>query len=159
MQFKSVALPAVAMLFSAQAFAHEYEIGDLMIDHPVVRATPPGAKVAGGYLLIVNSGKSDDRLLGGTADFAGKTEVHEMKMENDVMKMQALPDGLPVPAGETVSLKPGGYHVMFMDLKQQLKIGEKHKVMLTFEKAGKVEVTFQTKSIAATMEMKNEAGN
>lgn len=97
------------------------------------------APVAGGFLTVANAG-ADDRLVAARVDFAGRAEIHEMAMEGDVMKMRQLSDGLAIPAGATVELKPGGYHLMFMDLKQPLVEGETVKVTLQFEKAGEVEV-------------------
>ncbi len=133
-------------MFTPAAHAHDHRIGDITIDHPIARATLPGQKVGGGYMALVNTGSVSDTLVGATADFAGKVEVHEMKMVDSVMKMGRLPEGLPVPAGETVKLAPGGYHIMFMRLKEPLKEGETRKVRLTFEKAGNVDVEFQVKS-------------
>lgn len=114
-------------------------LGDLTLSGPFTRATPPGAPVAGGFLTVANAG-ADDRLVAARVDFAGRAEIHEMAMEGDVMKMRQLSDGLAIPAGATVELKPGGYHLMFMDLKQPLVEGETVKVTLQFEKAGEVEV-------------------
>jgi periplasmic copper chaperone A len=129
-----------AMLFLTPAFAHEYKLGDLTIDHPFARATPNGAKVGGGYLSITNKGKTADRLVSAEVSFATRVEIHEMKVADGIMRMRELPQGLAIGAGETVSLKPGGYHIMFMGLKQPLMKDEKHKAILVFEKAGKLEV-------------------
>ena len=112
-------------------------LGDLTLDGGFSRATPPGAPVAGGFLTIANGG-AEDRLVAASADFAGRTEIHEMAMEGEVMRMRELPEGLPIPAGGTVELKPGGYHLMFMELKQPLVEGETVNVTLSFEKAGEV---------------------
>ncbi|QKV19302.1 copper chaperone PCu(A)C [Oricola thermophila] len=138
------AIAAAAALFTAAiaADAHDYKVGNLEIVHPVARATPPGAPVSGGYMTIRNTGSETDRLVGGSADFAGKVEIHEMAMEGDVMKMRQLEDGLEIPAGGEVVLKPGGYHVMFMQMKEQLKPDTGRKAVLVFEKAGEVEVEF-----------------
>jgi copper(I)-binding protein/uncharacterized protein YcnI len=114
--------------------------GDLEIAGGFSRATLPNAPVGGGFMTITNTGSEDDRLVGAASSAAGHLEVHEMAMEGDVMKMRELADGLPVPAGATVELKPGGYHIMFMDLKAPLVEGETVSVTLTFEKAGEVEV-------------------
>ena len=154
-RFRSL-LTSTMMILTAfgTANANEYKIGDITIEQPVARATVPGQKVGGGYAALINAGSIDDKLVDVSADFAGMVEVHEMKLVDDVMRMNALPDGLPVPAGETVKLIPGGYHIMFMQLKEPLAEGEKRKVKLTFEKAGEVEVEFQVKSIADTMKMK-----
>ena len=145
---------ALTALLTAPALAGDYKVGSLTIDHPVMRATAPGAKVGGGFLTIENTGKNADRLVGGSVEFAKSIEIHEMKMENDVMKMRQIPGGLEIAPGKTEKLKPGGNHVMFMGLKEQLKQGEQRKVTLTFEKAGSVDVVFQVKSIAETMKMK-----
>ncbi|MDF3854118.1 DUF1775 domain-containing protein [Paracoccus pantotrophus] len=112
-------------------------LGDLALSGGFSRATPPGAPVAGGFLTIANGG-DEDRLVAAHADFAGRTEIHEMAMEGEVMRMRELPDGLAIPAGATVELKPGGYHLMFMELKQPLVEGEMVNVTLSFEKAGEV---------------------
>lgn len=142
------ALAALTFICSTiPGFAQEYKIGNLEIDHPKARATLPGSPVSGGYMTIRNSGKETDRLLAVEVDFAGKTEIHEMSVENDVMKMRQMPDGIEIPAGGEVSLEPGGYHVMFMSLNEQLKKGEKRKATLIFEKAGKLDVDFSVEVI------------
>ncbi|MEM9677743.1 MAG: copper chaperone PCu(A)C, partial [Pseudomonadota bacterium] len=94
------------------AFGAEQMAGKLKLGTPVLRATLPGQKVAGGYLTITNMGNTPDRLIGGSAPFAGKVEIHEMKMEGGVMKMNAIPGGLALPTGTMERLKPGGNHVM-----------------------------------------------
>ncbi|AKI01403.1 hypothetical protein IMCC20628_02707 [Hoeflea sp. IMCC20628] len=127
--------------------AHDYKVGELMIDHPVARATPPNAPVSGGYMTIHNNGSEADRLVSGEAAFAGRVEIHEMSMEGEVMKMRQLVDGLEVPAGGEVVLKPGGYHIMFIGLEQQLTEGETYPVTLVFEKAGSVDVEFNVETI------------
>jgi periplasmic copper chaperone A len=122
--------------------AHEYKLDALQIGHPYMRATPPGAPVSGGYLKISNTGSESDRLIGVSAEFAGKAEIHEMRMDGDVMKMRPLDDGLVIPAGEEVTLEPGGLHLMFMNLKSQLQTGEKYSARLIFEKSGEIELEF-----------------
>lgn len=123
-------------------------IGDLEITAPWSRATPGGAKVAGGFMRITNKGAAPDRLVGGSAEISGVFEVHEMRMEGNVMRMRALEKGLEIKPGETVELKPGGYHVMFIDLKKPLKAGDMVKGTLVFEKAGKVEVTYTVQAMS-----------
>lgn len=115
--------------------------GDLEITGGFSRATLPNAPVGGGFMTIENKGHEDDRLVSASSSVAGHMEVHEMAMEGDVMRMRELADGLPIPAGQTVELKPGGFHIMFMELKEPLVEGETVTVTLTFEKAGEVEVT------------------
>lgn len=141
---------ALVMLLSTSAFAHDYKVGDLHIVHPWSRATPAGAKVAGGFMKITNTGKTADRLIGGSAELANLFEVHEMAMNNGVMQMRALDKGLEIKPGETVELKPGGYHVMFIDIKKPFEEGQKIKGFLTFERAGKVEVEFKIEPRGAT---------
>ena len=145
-----LAYTAVAALaLSGAAVAQNYTAGPLKIEQPWTRATPAGAKVAGGYLAVTNTGTAPDRLLGGSSEIAGKVEIHEMAMNNGVMTMRGLPDGLELKPGAKLELKPGGYHIMFMDLKRQLKEGEKVKGTLTFEKAGAVPVEFSVQSVGA----------
>ncbi|GIK80226.1 MAG: hypothetical protein BroJett024_13310 [Alphaproteobacteria bacterium] len=140
--------PAPALLILAQATqpasdTKTYKAGNLVIATPWSRATPGGARVAGGYMKIVNAGQQADRLVGGSFVRAGRFEVHEMAMEGGIMKMRPLARGLEIPAGATVELKPGGYHAMFMDLKDGLKEGETVKGTLVFEKAGTVEIEYR----------------
>ena len=91
-------------------------------------------------MVITNTTAHDDRLVGASSSVAGAMQVHEMAMEDGIMKMRELAGGLPIPAGEAVTLKPGGYHVMFMDLKEPLVQGTKVDVILKFERAGEVTV-------------------
>ncbi len=93
-----------------------------------------------GYLTITNTGTSDDRLVGASSPVAGMTQIHQMKMEGDVMKMNEVEGGLVIPAGQSVTLAPGGFHVMFMQLNQQLTEGSTVPLTLTFEQAGTVEL-------------------
>lgn len=112
--------------------------GDLTLAGAFTRATRPGAPVAGGFMTIENTGGMNDRLVAAASDVAGIMQIHEMRMIDDVMKMRELPDGLEIPAGETVALEPGGYHIMFMELNQPLVEGETVDVTLTFENGGDV---------------------
>ena len=121
--------------------------GDLEIIAPMIRATLPNQPVSAGYMIIKNTGKESDRLVGGSAEFSAKTEIHEMAMENDVMKMRELADGLEIPAGDEVILKKGGLHVMFMKLSEQMVEGESRKVTLEFEKAGPIELEIPVKKV------------
>ncbi len=139
----------ISCLAGASARADEVKAGDLVITQAWARATPGGAKVGGGYLTIENKGSAPDRLTGGSADIAGKVEVHEMATENGVMKMRQLEKGLTIDPGKTVKLAPGGYHLMMLDLKGPLKQGEKVPVTLDFEKAGKVNVTLDVQGVGA----------
>jgi hypothetical protein len=135
--------------FAAPACAEEVKAGDLVISQAWSRATPGGAKIGGGYLTIENRGSTADRLIGGSADVAGKVEVHEMSMKNGVMTMRPLDNGLTIEAGKTVKLAPGGLHLMLFDLKSPLKQGDRMPVTLEFEKAGKVTVSLDVQSLGA----------
>ncbi len=147
---RRAALAAIGCLsLVPAAFAHGYKLGELEIGHPWTRATPPSARVAGGFLKITNRGSSPDRLLSATFEGASSVEVHEMAHENGVMKMRELPKGLEIKPGETVELKPGGFHLMFMGLKGQLVEKQRPKGILVFEKAGRIEVEFAVESMGA----------
>jgi len=138
-----IATTAIALsLFTAPALAHDYTAGPLKIDHPWTREMPPGSKVGGGFMVITNSGDETDTLVELKTERADHGEVHEMSMDNGVMKMRELENGLEIPAGETVELKPGGYHVMFMGVAEGFKEGESVPAVLVFEKAGEVPVEF-----------------
>jgi periplasmic copper chaperone A len=129
------------------AQAEDVTVGSLKISAAWARATPKGASIGGGYMKITNSGAAPDRLVGGSIDAANRFEVHEMSMDNGVMKMRPVSKGLEIKPGQTVELKPGGYHVMFVGLKQQLKQGDHFNAQLMFEKAGKVDVDFAVEGI------------
>ena len=127
-----------------------YKLGDLTVTSPWTRATPGGAKIAGGYLKITNNGSAADRFVGAKSGTADRVEIHEMSMSDGVMKMRPLPNGLEIKPGETVELKSGGYHLMFMDLSQPLKQGDSLKATLQFEKAGLLDVNFNVNALGAT---------
>ncbi len=127
-----------------------FKLGNLTVTSPWTRATPRGAKIAGGYLKITNNGTSADRFVGAKSDAMDRVEIHEMSMSDGVMKMRPLPNGLEIKPGETVELKSGGYHLMFMDLKQTLKQGDSFKATLQFEKAGSLDVNFNVNALGAT---------
>ena len=147
---RSFVFAALALtLFAASARAEDVKAGDLVITQAWSRATPGGAKIAGGYLTIQNKGSAPDRLIGGTTDVAAKVEVHEMAMNNGVMTMRPLEKGLAIEPGKTVKLAPGGYHLMLMELKSPLKQGDKVPLTLEFEKAGKVSLSLDVQGVGA----------
>lgn len=150
MRIFSLAFVMLVAAFSANPVsAHDITKGDIVISAPWSRATPAGASVAAGYLVLTNKGLSSDRLLSFTTDLAGQPEVHEMSNEGGVMKMRPLPKGLEIPAGGTVKLEPGGYHLMLMQLKKPLTVGQRYKATLVFEKAGAVDVEFEVRAMGA----------
>lgn len=131
------------------ASAHSVKVGDLELVDLWTRATPPRAAVAGGYVTIVNHGTVPDRLVAVSSPQAAVGEVHEMKVEDGVMTMRPLEGGLPIPAGATVTLGPGGYHMMFMELSAPFAADGKVPVTLTFEQAGTVETFLHVEPIGA----------
>lgn len=146
--------PAVRIVQAAAttampAAAPAITLGALRIEAPWLRATPGGAKVAGGYLRVTNTGTEPDRLVSASSPVAARGEMHEMSNENGVMKMREVEGGIAVAPGATVELKPGGFHLMLMDLRAPLKEGESAAVTLVFEKAGRVEVTFPVAGMGA----------
>ncbi len=138
-----VYVTVVAVLLPAMA--SEYRHGDLVIGDPVIHAPVSNAPVAGGYLTIRNAGPENDMLIGVSAGFAGKSEIHSMEMSGEVMRMRRLKEGLEIPAASEVVLQPGGNHLMFMQLGERIKTGEEHIVRLVFERSGEVEIKFEIK--------------
>ena len=144
------AASAAFIIIATPAFAHNgvvhnapppVTLGSLEISGAFSRATLPNAPVGGGFLTITNSGSEADRLVSASSPVSADVQLHEMAMEGDVMKMRHLENGIEIPAGSTVTLEPGGLHIMFMGLKGALVEGESVPVTLTFEKAGTVEIT------------------
>ncbi|MBA8899415.1 copper chaperone PCu(A)C [Phyllobacterium sp. P30BS-XVII] len=167
---KFAAIALLAASFSVPALAHDHsamskgdmakmkkdgaqdavKVGNLVFTDAFTRATLPGAKVGGGYISITNEAKEADRLLGGSSPAAARVEIHEMKMDGEVMKMRQLADGVEIPAGGTIELEPGGMHLMLLEIKQPLKQGETVPVTLEFQKAGKVQVNLKVEAAGAT---------
>ena len=147
MKHASVLAGLALGLASLAAQAHDYKLGSLSIGHPWARPTGAGQATGGAYMKIANAG-GDDKLLSVSSDAAKSVELHEMKMEGDVMKMRQV-DGIVLKAGQTVELKPGGYHVMLVGLKAPLKVGDKIPAKLKFEKAGEVDVTLNVDALGA----------
>ena len=141
---------AILALSTGASLALDYKLGALEIKQPWARATPKGAAVAGGYVKITNTGTTPDRLTGGSLIAAGRIEIHEMSTVQGVMQMRPLPTGLEIKPGETVELKPGSFHMMFMELKQPLTQGQPVKGTLIFEKAGTIEIEYVVAPIGAS---------
>ncbi len=132
----------------AVAFQPAFAQGALKFDKHWARATAPGASVGGGYLTVTNAGAAADKLVGVSSPVAARTELHEMKMEKDVMRMREV-KSLDVPAHGRLELKPGGFHLMFQQLRQPLKPGDKVPVTLKFEKAGEVATELEVEGMGA----------
>lgn len=134
------ALWVLAAAGSAQG--HEYKLGTLVIHHPWSAPVAANAEVAAGYMEIINTGQSDDRLVAATADISTACQIHEMKMAGGVMTMNEMADGLVIPAGGRVVLAPGGYHIMLMGVKKPPPLKAKFGGTLTFARAGTVDITY-----------------
>jgi copper(I)-binding protein len=139
---------AAVFLIGGMAAAETYSAGGLQIVGPWARATPKGSTVSAGYLTITNKGQEADRLIGGSVAPASRFEVHTTVTENGVARMRQV-TSLEIKPGETVELRPGGMHVMFMGLKQPLTIGQTLKCTLVFEKAGTVAIEFTVQGVGA----------
>lgn len=146
--FRTAAAGLLLLASATAASAHDYKAGDLVIQHPWSRAAPQGAKVAGGYFVVQNSGSSPDRLVAISSEIAGRAEIHEMAVDDKgVMTMRPVNGALEIPAGGVLELKPGSFHVMFMDLNERPEQDERFAGTLTFEKAGDVAVEFKVEGM------------
>lgn len=144
----SASFPAIAQDQGCAA-GQTFTIGDITVTGAFTRATLPGAKAAGGFLTITNAGQTADRLIGAASEVAAAVELHEMKMEGDMMKMSPIEGGIDIPAGESVTLAPGGLHIMFMGLGQPFEQGACVEVTLTFEQAGELPVVLSVGDVSA----------
>jgi copper(I)-binding protein len=151
-------LGAAVVLIGGIAAAETYSAGGLQIGSPWARATPKGSTVTAGYLTITNKGTEADRLIGGSAAPASRFEVHTTVTENGVAQMRQV-TSLEIKPGETVELKPGGLHVMMMELKQPFAKGGEIKGTLQFEKAGSVDVVFPVQGMGAAPPGKGHSGH
>jgi copper(I)-binding protein len=149
----AAALPAFAhegMVHEGCPTGQSFTAGDITVSGAFTRATLPDAPVGAGYLTISNAGSEADRLISATSLVTPTVELHTMSTENGVMKMERLPDGIEVPAGETVSLAPGGLHIMFIGPNQPFNEGECVEVVLDFEKAGELPVQLNVGPVGAS---------
>lgn len=137
---------AVAII-AAPLAAHGFTVGDLKIGHPWSRETATGQSAGGGFLTITNSGKQADRLVSATSPAASQVQIHTVSMTGGVMRMRELPGGLEIPAGATVTLKPGGFHIMLVGLKAPLKQDMMVPTELRFQRAGEVKIHFKVEAI------------
>ena len=129
--------------------ADHVELGDLHLSHAFTRATPPRAVSGGGFVSITNKGEQSDRLVSASSPAAEFVETHLMSMENGVMKMQSQPDGFVIEPGETLELKPGGKHLMFINVTEPFVAGEEVMVTLNFEHAGSVQLMLPVMALGA----------
>jgi copper(I)-binding protein len=153
MKLKIILAALVMSVAASVSGAHSAKLGNIDIGHPYARSTAPGQPNGGAYLSLDNKG-GDDKLLSASAAVANSVELHLMSMDGNVMRMRQV-DGIALPAGKMVELKPGALHVMLLGLKAPLKEGDKFPMKLKFEKAGEVEVTVNVEGPAATHEHEN----
>ncbi|MEM1306371.1 MAG: copper chaperone PCu(A)C [Pseudomonadota bacterium] len=153
--FRTAAIAAAlvcALPASHDAVAHEFTAGPLKIDHPWARPSLGANKITAGYMKITNTGQTDDMLIAAKTPVATTVELHTHTNDNGVMRMRKLDGGIPLPAGETVTLKPGGLHLMLIGLTSEVKTGSRVPVELTFAKAGTI-------TVEAAIEMKSSSGD
>jgi copper(I)-binding protein len=137
----------LGLTLAMPAAAHEPH--ELKLEAPWARATVGAARTAAGYLAIVNSGDHAERLVGASSPTAGRVELHEMATVDNVMRMRPLPSGIDIPPGRTTELKPGGLHLMFLDLKAPFVRGTKVPVVLTFEHTGDIRIELEVRDLRA----------
>ncbi|MGE5545853.1 MAG: copper chaperone PCu(A)C [Solirubrobacterales bacterium] len=140
---------AMALAFAAMpASAGDAKLDQLEIKNAWARATPPKAAAGGAFMTITNTGAADDHLMEAKSDVAKSVELHMHIEDNGVMKMRPV-QSIGVRAGQTVTMEPGGLHVMFIGLNKPLTQGETIQVTLVFEKAGEVKVPVDVKAVGA----------
>jgi copper(I)-binding protein len=155
MKLRLILAGLVMGVAASVAQAHSFKFGNIDIGHPYARSTAPGQPNGGAYLSLDNKG-GDDKLLSASAAVANSVELHLMSMDGNVMRMRQV-DGVALPAGKLVELKPGALHVMLVGLKAPLKEGDKFPMKLKFEKAGEVEVTVNVEGPGAIHEHEDHA--
>ena len=126
-------------------FAEAAEAGAIVVRDGWARATTAAAKAGGAFVTIANTGPTADKLVSAATEIAERTELHASTETDGVMKMREVGGGIPLPAGQAVELRPGGYHVMLMGLRRPLVAGESFPLALTFERAGPVRTEIQVK--------------
>jgi len=150
-------LASAALLMPWAGHAHDYTIGDLRIDHPWARAAAANTNGAG-FMTIRNTGTQPDRLVAASSPVARTVELHTHIREGEVMRMRPVAD-IPIPAGQTVRLRPGGLHVMLIGLKEPLRQGTEVPLTLRFERAGEVQVMLAIEAAGARGEMHRGHGH
>jgi len=144
----SLVLGLLVVGSAATGLAQTMTTAPITVEHAWARATPGTITTGGAYMTVIDHGAAADRLIGVSTPVAGKAEIHEMTNDKGVMKMHMV-DGLAVEPGKPLELKPGGYHVMLMDLKHPLKEGDSFPLTLVFQKAGSVAVTVKVAKAGA----------
>ena len=147
----AVALLALVFLqlSMSQVRADDYKVGSIQITQPWARATPKGASAGAAYMTVTNSGTTAQHLSCVSSDGAAECQIHQMSMDGGVMKMRPVQGGLEVKPGETVTLKPGGFHVMLVGLKQPLQPGQSVNATFKDDGGNAVQVAFPIAAIGA----------
>jgi periplasmic copper chaperone A len=125
--------------------------GPVRIEAPWARETAAGQRDGGGFMTIVNDGKSVDQLVAASSPVSAEVQIHTVQMDEGMMRMRELPDGIAIPAEGRVELKPRSLHIMFINLKRPLQAGERVPVTLKFRAAGEQTVMFEVRAVAAPM--------
>jgi periplasmic copper chaperone A len=146
----SLALLAAVIAVVPGAFAQTGKTSTISVEQPWARATPAGAQTGAVYMTLANKANTADSLTSASSDVAAKVQIHEMAVVNGIMQMRELANGLAIPAGGSVTLKPGSYHVMLIGLKKALAAGETIPLTLIFAKAGTIAVTVPVKAMSAS---------
>ena len=150
---------ALAPLAALPAYAADYDVGSIHISQPWSRATPKGAAAGAAYMTITNNGKTPDRVSCVSSDASAECQIHSMTMDNGVMQMRPVEGGLEIKPGETVTLKPGSFHMMLLNLKHPLEQGNDMKATLKFDNAGTVDVEYPIVGIGASAPGAAAGGN
>jgi copper(I)-binding protein len=140
---------SLLQLSVSQARADDYKVGSIQITQPWARATPKGASTGAAYMTVTNSGTTAQHLNCVSSDAATECQIHEMSMDGGVMKMRPVQGGLEVKPGETVTLKPGGFHLMLVGLKQPLQPGKSVDATFKDDSGSTVQVAFPIAAIGA----------
>lgn len=143
-------MSALILVTGVPASSAEFRVGELVVKTPWSRATPSGARVAGGYFIVENKGTQTDRLVAAQVEIAGRVEIHTMSLQDGVMRMRSVSGGVEIKPGESVVFQPSGLHLMWLDLSRNPKLGDMLNGQLTFEKAGSIAVQFRVAPLGAT---------
>ncbi|MBB5321450.1 copper chaperone PCu(A)C [Marinobacter oulmenensis] len=158
MKLPFIAMALAALIAAPLAWSHDYHMADLMIDHPWSRPTPPGTPMGVGYMAITNNADSKATLVGASSPRAGHVSLHQTIMDDGVMRMQPLDNGLEIAPGQTVKLEPNGYHLMLEKLASPLKAGERVPVTLRFRKRDPINIELSVQSLDDAPGMMKENG-
>jgi len=140
---KKIVLAALLGLCTAPVHGHSFTADTIYVDRPMIQEAPPSAPVLGGYLMVMNSGTQDDRLIAIESPAVEKVELHQSVVTDGIARMTPMTEGLLVPAGDSVWLGDAGSHAMFIKPDRRYREGDEIPATLIFEKAGRIAVTFR----------------